>query len=339
MANKSQKNRLLTLLLASDKPLSLMDLNEKSGNAVAERTLRRWLQQWVQQGQIQKSGQGRATRYSCQRKTFALTFLQGLDDDLKSSVRKQLRDLWTHASTALEGNTLTLGDTHFVLEEGLTISGKPLKDHQEVIGHAKAIEVVYQSLQQPLDEPIIFTLHKALLTEQVTDIYKPQGAWKIEINGTYTISSDGKQHFIEYAKPQHVPALMQELIAEINNSSQHTITIANAHKIYSKIHMGLVHIHPVWDGNGRLARLLANIPLLKAGLPPLVISQQQRRNYIQILADYQIAIGQLTPQTRVWPDSQKLASFEEFCQQAYSETQSLVEQAFVVQQKRLLTDS
>ena len=54
----------------------------------------------------------------------------------------QLRDLWTHYSTAVEGNTLTLGDTHFVLEQGLTISKKPIKDHQEVIGHARAIDIL-----------------------------------------------------------------------------------------------------------------------------------------------------------------------------------------------------
>jgi len=66
-------------------------------------------------------------------------FLKILDNDIRDALLVQLRNLWTHTSTAIEGNTLTLGETAFVLEEGLTISGKPLKDHEEVVGHAKAV--------------------------------------------------------------------------------------------------------------------------------------------------------------------------------------------------------
>lgn len=54
----------------------------------------------------------------------------------------ELRDLWTHASTALEGNSLTLGDAAFVLVDGLTVAGKPLKGHYEVVGHAHAAELL-----------------------------------------------------------------------------------------------------------------------------------------------------------------------------------------------------
>ena len=72
-----------------------------------------------------------------------MEFLKNLDSDLKSALKAQLRDLWTHTSTAIEGNTLTLGETKFVIEEGLTVSGKPLKDHHEVVGHARAIDLIY----------------------------------------------------------------------------------------------------------------------------------------------------------------------------------------------------
>jgi len=74
-----------------------------------------------------------------------MEFLKNLDSDLKSALMAQLRDLWTHTSTAIEGNTLTLGETKFVIEEGLTVSGKPLKDHQEVVEHARAIDLVDQA--------------------------------------------------------------------------------------------------------------------------------------------------------------------------------------------------
>ena len=80
-----------------------------------------------------------------------MNFFQNLDLDLKAALKAQLHDLWTHTSTALEGNALTLGETKFVIEEGLTVSGKPLKDHQEVVGHARAIlrsvNGVYQHIQ------------------------------------------------------------------------------------------------------------------------------------------------------------------------------------------------
>jgi Fic family protein len=69
--------------------------------------------------------------------------LENLDKDLQHALLTQLRNLWTHTSTAIEGNTLTLGETAFVLSEGLTVSGKPLKDHEEVVGHARAIDLVY----------------------------------------------------------------------------------------------------------------------------------------------------------------------------------------------------
>jgi Fic family protein len=78
-------------------------------------------------------------------------FLQNLDNDIHDALLAQLRNLWTHTSTAIEGNTLTLGETAFVLEEGLTISGKPLKDHEEVVGHARAIELVYDLIRKKSD--------------------------------------------------------------------------------------------------------------------------------------------------------------------------------------------
>ena len=71
-------------------------------------------------------------------------FYDGLDADLRDGLIKQIVALWTHDSTAIEGNTLTLGETAQVLELGLTISGKALKDHEEVYGHARAIELIRQ---------------------------------------------------------------------------------------------------------------------------------------------------------------------------------------------------
>ncbi len=148
-----------------------------------------------------------------------LNALDGLDRDLQQSLLSQIRDLWTHTSTALEGNTLTLGETKFVIEEGLTVSGKPLKDHQEVMGHARAIELIYQGLDGTVTESRLFDLHRAVQSEAVTDIYKPYGAWKREPNGTYAVTEEGRQTFIEYASPEDVPALMREWLGELNEQA------------------------------------------------------------------------------------------------------------------------
>jgi len=172
----------------------------------------------------------------------------------------------------------------------------------------------------------------------VVDIYKPNGAWKVEPNGTYAISPNGEQVFIEYALPVFVPDLMAEVIGLINTIEIAKLNLSNAPdfyaKIYAKIHMGIVHIHPFWDGNGRVARLIANIPLLKAGLPPLIIPTEARRSYIQILSRYQISTGQLNKRTGVWPNLDLLVEFIHFCASCYDKTKELVAMASDIQKTR-----
>ena len=343
MARKAQRETVLSVLRHSPAPLPAAEILRRAGPELPRRTLRRWLSEWVARGLITRSGVGRATRYRSVATAgddavpapSPMGFLQGLDSDLKRELLALIRDLWTHTSTALEGNTLSLGDTHFVLQEGLTISGKPIKDHQEVIGHARAIDLLYRCLNAPLTESIVFELHKAVQTEQVTDVHQPNGAWKVEPNGTHMVAADGRQVFIEYAMPLSVPALMSEIIAFTNAVNVDDISAVTAHEYYSRIHMGIVHVHPFWDGNGRIARLLANIPLLKAGLPPLTIPEEQRRSYIQLLADYQITIGRLDESTGAWPDESLLSDFNRFCASCYGAIRELVAGAFDVQKKRV----
>jgi len=342
MARKAQRDAVLSALMQGSAPLSAAEILRLVNPELPNRTLRRWLSEWVEQGVITRSGVGRATRYQfvvtvdtdAVPATSPLGFLRGLDSDLRRELVAQIRDMWTHTSTALEGNTLTLGDTHFVLQEGLTISGKSLKDHQEVIGHARAIDLLYRCLDEPLTKSIVFELHKAVQTEQVTDIYKPNGAWKVEPNGTHMVTADGRQVFIDYAMPSSVPVLMAEIVEYINAINIDGVSAVTAHEYYSKIHLGIAHVHPFWDGNGRIARLLANIPLLKAGLPPLTIPAEQRRGYIQLLADYEVTVGQLGESTGVWPDESLLSTFNSFCESSYCAIRDLVASAFDVQSRR-----
>jgi len=178
---------------------------------------------------------------------------------------------------------------------------------------------------------VIFALHRAVQTEHLDDIYKPIGAWKVEANGTHVVGSDNRQSFIEYALPLFVPKLMAEVLDIINATRVDEVSLDNAAAIYAKIHMGIAHIHPFYDGNGRVARLLANIPLLKSGLPPLAIPQEHRRTYIETLSKYQMSIGELTSTSGVWPYPEQLREFEVFCGTCYEGTRELVGEIFEIQ--------
>ena len=161
-------------------------------------------------------------------------FLEGLDTDLRVALLMSLRALWTHTSTALEGNTFTLGDTAFFLQEGLTVGGKSLREHEEIYGHAKAIDFVYDLVQTSgvLSEERIFALHTLVQTQTVSDVYAPVGAWKVEPNGTYAIGVDGKSFFLEYPTPLLVPRLMQRWLAWFGEIITQPCTRENApHKI------------------------------------------------------------------------------------------------------------
>jgi len=327
MADRLSRSSIVAYLSIQQAAVSLKELQAQLPQPIAERTLRRWLALEVESGRILKEGEKRATRYRAAIKpdSFNFAFLKDKPLEKQKQILKQLRDLWTHTSTALEGNTLTLGDTHFLLEEGLTISGKPIKEHQEVIGHASAIELLYRSIEQPMKETLCFSLHKAIQTEIVYDIDKPNGHWKVIPNGTYTVNTQNEAVYLEYASPKYVATLMAQLFDFINNENHKQLTSKQAHIYYARVHAAIAHIHPFWDGNGRIARLLANLPLLKSGLPPIVIPKEKRREYIQILASYELEIGPLDNKSGLWPDIDKLKKFEDFCLSCYQVTLDIIE--------------
>jgi len=266
-----------------------------------------------------------------------LDFLKDLDSDLKKALLVQLRNLWTHTSTAIEGNTLTLGETAFVLEEGLTVSGKPLKDHQEVVGHARATDLVYACLEQgrTFEETDLFALHKAVQTEVVVDVYKPVGGWKKEPNSTVGVV-DGKQVIFDYARPADVPLLMADWFRLFNEMCRNIAPgdRQKALSAYVCLHITFAHIHPFFDGNGRLARLVANIPVLKAGLPPIIIPGEERKAYIDALSASHHAVGQIRAGDMLLPDAGNLAVFTDFCQQAWQASMDLVDEVRRKQQAR-----
>lgn len=266
-------------------------------------------------------------------------FLEGLDTDLRIAVLTALRALWTHTSTALEGNTFTLGDTAFFLQEGLTIGGKSLREHEEIYGHAQALECVYDLLQaqSSLTQAELFRLHTMVQTQTVTDIYSPVGAYKVEPNGTYAIGKDGKSFFLEYPAPALIPDLVHHWLDYFTTLMGEKHSREKAPAIFMAVHTSFVRIHPFADGNGRMARLLANMPLLASGLPPILIGAAARREYISLLGAYEQEAGPLTPDGPLLPENSTLQHFTAFCAKEWQSTWDEIDKVWAVQGKRKKT--
>jgi len=263
-------------------------------------------------------------------------FFQNLDSDIKTALKAQLRDLWTHTSTALEGNTLTIGEIKFVIEEGLTVSGKPLKDHQEVVGHARAIDLIYAMVgKSKIQETDLFELYKAVMSQVVVDVYKPVGGWKREPNGTYFFNeATQQQDFYEYATPQDTPALMDRWLGAFNQRNARQLSRQEALSADAELHLSFVSIHPFFDGNGRVARLISNIPVLRSGDPPILIPSDQRKKYIEAIVQYQLEFGLPAVDKEMIKPGGRLEEFKAFCFEHWRQSLDLVDQAHQRQAER-----
>ena len=266
-------------------------------------------------------------------------FYEHLDPDIKTILLAQIRNVWTHNSTSLEGNSLTLGETCFILEEGLTIQGKPLKDHNEVYGHARAIELIYALLNTSSDtisKQAVFDLHETVLTGRIRDVEQPVGAWKKQANYTTYIGQDNKQAWREYPVPGHIDGLMSQWLDSLNASLANRHSRSKAAAIYADLHLDFVSIHPFFDGNGRMARLLANLPVLKSGFPPIVVPEQDRYQYKLVLSNYQNTIPDLAnlSDLKQLPDNQEKHDFVVLCAGYWQETLELLDKANAIQEKR-----
>lgn len=188
----------------------------------------------------------------------------------KTAARNLRQDLilkWTHHSTAIEGNSLTLNETKVVLERGLTIGGKSMKDHLEIINHKDAILFIEEMIQDKkiLIEGDIKDIHSIVLR---TIDSKNAGHYRKE-NVKIIGAKDTPPHFL------HVPEKMSKLIEWYENSAPDLHPVERS----AHIHTHFAGIHPFIDGNGRVARLLLNFELLKSGFPAIVIEEKDRSIY------------------------------------------------------------
>lgn len=260
--------------------------------------------------------------------------LNVLDADLREAFLEKLRVRWTHTSTALEGNTLTEGDTLGVLRYGLTISGKPLRHHNEVVGHSRALDLLYSWIAEgrELQADDLHSLHQAVQTSVDVDYLKPVGAWKSEPNST--LAKQGGKAVINdtYAKPEQVQALMQSWLAGFQ--ARRKAAEVTALETYVWSHSTFVRIHPYADGNGRMARLLANVPVIEKGHLPIFIPAERRLEYIEALAHWQLASGTVVPGSSLEGNLDYLQPFHQLCEACQNESEALMAEVLTLQARR-----
>lgn len=199
------------------------------------------------------------------------------------SFEKSFEIEYTHNSTAIEGNTLTLIETKIVLEDHLSVGGKNLREIYEVINHHNAFSYIKKCIreQKPLSESIT----KDILAILMENIF----AGGIYRNCEVRIS--GAKH-----KPP-VPNDMYYLIKEFfNNLPQHPEL--NPIELAAYTHAEFVKIHPFEDGNGRTSRLMMNYQLMIHGFLPISIMKENRLVYFEALEEYAVN-GNLAPFTEM----------------------------------------
>lgn len=192
---------------------------------------------------------------------------------LKKLELSQLKSFYnvglTYTSNALEGNSLTETETKIVLEDGITIGGKPIRDHLEVLGHSDAFNKLYTILDKPISESIIKELHYLFY-------HRVDNALAGEYRRVKLIVSGSNYQFPHFDK---VSSLMAQFVDAIDSHRNHSHPVVHA----AYIHREFVSIHPFVDGNGRTARLLMNLSLLSNGYPVAIIPPIYRQHYIDVL--------------------------------------------------------
>lgn len=202
--------------------------------------------------------------------------LEGLRP-LPSSAVKKLQERFeiemTYNSNAIEGNSLTLKETYLVIHEGITVKGKPLKDHLEARDHYRALEFLHELIdkesQPTLSEQLIRDLHKLVVQKTEEEFAGKYRNSNVFIGGADHIPPDALQ----------VPHEMESLINWFieNRKKIHPVELS------TQLHHKLVYIHPFFDGNGRTARLVMNIVLMRYHYPLIVILKNDRKKYYRVL--------------------------------------------------------
>ena len=185
------------------------------------------------------------------------------------SIKESLTLEWTYNSNSIEGNTLTLQETKLVLKEGLTISGKSLREHFEAVNHQQAIDYVETLVAKDyvFKTSDILDVHSLVLNKIEDDYAGRFRTSAVKISGANFLPPNALR----------VSEYMDELIDWVNSTDLNPI-------IKSAIfHHRFVWIHPFFDGNGRTVRLIFNLIFMKMGFPPAIILKNDRKKYYDAL--------------------------------------------------------
>ncbi len=209
-----------------------------------------------------------------EEKKAKLDSIRPLEQDTLRRLEQWYDVEFTYSSNALEGNTLTRSETAIVLEKGITVRGKPLKDHEEAVDHFEAIKFVRDLVKdpRPISEKDVCDIHRLVVAKTQSDQAGQYSRFERRIAGSQ----------VKLANPEGIPSLMGDFGQWL---SQADSTPDNA----IEAHLKLVTIHPFSDGNGRTARLLMNLKLMRGGYPPIIIHPEHRPDYIDSLEKAQLS--------------------------------------------------
>ena len=197
-----------------------------------------------------------------------LNSLRPLPADAVKKLHEEMRLLHTYHSNAIEGNTLTLPETKLVLEAGITIGGKSLREHLEATNNARAFDLIENmaTKKKKIEHAVIQHIHEVVMAGILEDAGKYRTR-NVRITGADKTPPDWSK----------VTRQMDELTEKIAQYKGHPVEVT------SFLHHGFVRIHPFIDGNGRVARLLTNLYLIARGYPPVVLKVEDRGKYYRFL--------------------------------------------------------
>lgn len=188
-----------------------------------------------------------------------------------NKIKESLSIEWTYNSNSIEGNTMSLRETQMVLQEGITVKGKSLREHFETHNHDKAIDYLYSIINEAytLRSIDILSLHGLVLRSIEEDFAGRIRNGGVRITGANFTPPNANK----------VPDLLDELIDFINTNPLNLNDI----ELATIFHHKLVWIHPFFDGNGRTVRLSMNLLLMRCGFPPAIILKNDRKKYYEAL--------------------------------------------------------
>ena len=190
-----------------------------------------------------------------------------------SSYEKDFELRFTHNSTAIEGNTLTLIETKVILEDGVSVGGKPIQEIFEVVNHKKAYGYVKRCVSEnrALTENIVKDMHSILAENIIVGgIYRKE---EVRISGAGFTPPAGNEMYMQ----------IKDFYHELQNKSE-----LNPIELAAWTHAEFVRIHPFIDGNGRTSRLIMNYQLMINGFLPVSVAKESRLEYYSALEEYAV---------------------------------------------------